>query len=356
MNDHNTQFSVTRAASAVRSSMSMMKRNMALALVAGLVATASGQSTIAYFNGPSFQVPPFYGSQGVDLDRDGTPDFAFWSSGMVCTADIPISGCGWPFFIAAAGTNELLVSGSLALVQSFDTDIVRNTPPGAGWSVATSGILRADWWYSRQGRIVNGQIAHSGWDGTLGTLGVGYLGVRFYTTHGLHYGWIRVRMPTAVNGSGGALFEVAPVVVDWAYETRPNTPIRAGAIGSDSGSLQFRVEFRNRHGARHDSDHRSSLGTFILTGNSLRGELSLAGAFSSADIFGPLSLHPKTSLVASLGQPLVSSPDHTAFFGEATLSPVQVVQLRHGAFSVSVDCDDLLGQIVPVHGVRETRP
>lgn len=355
MSDNNNQFSVTRGVSRIRFHMSMLKRNIALAVFAGLVATASGQSAIAYFSGPSFQVPPSYNIQGIDFESHSTPDFVFWWNGMLCTDDIPTSGCGWPFFVATMGTNELLVSGYIALAQPFDTGIVSNAPPGAGWSMAPSGVSLADWWYSRNGRVVNGQLVHAGWDGTLGTFGIGYLGVRFYSANGLHYGWIRVRLPAVVKGSGGTLFEDAPVVVDWAYETRPNTPIRAGSIGSDSGSLQFCVEFRNRHGARHCSKHASSLGTFILTGNLLRGELSLAGAFSSADIIGPPSFHPKTTVVGSLGPPLVSSPGHTAFLGEVTLSPAQVAELRHGAFSVSVDGGDLRGEIVPVHRMGEPR-
>jgi hypothetical protein len=50
--------------------------------------------------------------------------------------------------------------------------------------------------------------------GPIGEQGSGYLGVRFYTVDGDHYGWVYVQ--------GWS-------VVDWAYETRPNQPIRAGA-------------------------------------------------------------------------------------------------------------------------------
>lgn len=45
---------------------------------------------------------------------------------------------------------------------------------------------------------------------------------------GLHYGWIQVRLPGTETGPEGFPIEFAPVVVDWAYETRPNTAIIAG--------------------------------------------------------------------------------------------------------------------------------
>jgi hypothetical protein len=53
-----------------------------------------GQSTIAYFNGPAFQLPPFEGyANGIDFDGDNAFDFTFSASGIICTMDIPSSGC-----------------------------------------------------------------------------------------------------------------------------------------------------------------------------------------------------------------------------------------------------------------------
>lgn len=54
----------------------------------------------------------------------------------------------------------------------------------------------------------------SGFYGEIGEQGEGYIGVRFAASDGNHYGWV------FVQGSS---------IVDWAYEVRPNQPIRAGA-------------------------------------------------------------------------------------------------------------------------------
>ncbi len=207
-----------------------MKSFLLLAIVSSCLPIARGQSTIAYFPGPSFQVPAAHGySKGVDFDADGTPEFVFWSYGPICTDDIPTSFCSWSFYVGATGTNALLVS-DYALVQSAGAQIGSNAPAGSTWSTAQpyGATLTASWW-SLHGRIVDGQTVYNGWDGTLGALTNGYLGVRFKAQDGFHYGWIRVRLPSTESGAEGFLIEIAPVVVEWAYETRPNTAILAGA-------------------------------------------------------------------------------------------------------------------------------
>ena len=75
----------------------MLKRICCVVVLVGLAVMASAQNTIVYFNGPSFQVPAFEGSQSLDVNNDGTPDFVFGSSGPMCTADIPSSMCVWSF-------------------------------------------------------------------------------------------------------------------------------------------------------------------------------------------------------------------------------------------------------------------
>lgn len=318
-----------------------MKRLLAVSLVAGLAAAAASQCTIVYVNGPSFQIPGRYGARGVDINSDGATDFAFWEDGPICTMDVPTSLCIWSFNIGAAGTNELLVS-TYALVQSFGSWIGSNPPSGAAWSAPGSGAPLTD---LRWGTAV--PVGTGGWGGSLGALGIGYIGIRFYADDGLHYGWIRIRLPSANLGPQGFPVEIVPAVVDWAYGTRPNTSIRAGAIGSDSESIQFTVEFRNLHRPPWHSGQDHSTGTFILTGNTLRGQLGLLGQFSSADIRGPAPFHAKAKPVASLGRPLVTRPDYTAFFGEVTLSHSQIIQLRRGALYVSIDHGAVLGRIVP---------
>jgi hypothetical protein len=87
-------------------------------------------------------------------------------------------------------------------------------------------------------------------------------------------------------------------------------------------------------------------GTFILTGNTLRAELTLTGSFDSAEIHGPAEAHSEAKPLWSFGPPLVSRNGYTAFFGDATLSHGQVMQLLRGALYVSVDGGTMLGFIV----------
>jgi hypothetical protein len=71
----------------------------------------------------------------------------------------------------------------------------------------------------------------AGWGGPVTPPGRAFLGVRFYSTDGLHYGWIQAQLPapiTLTNGIG--TLDGPPVILDWAYETRPNASILAGAV------------------------------------------------------------------------------------------------------------------------------
>jgi hypothetical protein len=145
------------------------------------------------------------------------------------------------------------------------------------------------------------------------------------------------------------------MVVDWAYETRPNTPIRGGDIDSTRDSIQFMVEFLTPHPRpRHPAQVVGS-GSLILTGNTLRGELSLAGQFSSAQILDPNHRRPTDRLVSDFGQSLVSTSDHTAFFHDATLTRSQVNQLLHGEYYVSIDNGVLAARILPAPPARHER-
>lgn len=167
------------------------------------------QSTIAYSAGPAFQIPTPFVPASIDLDRDGSPDFSFIGGLPLCTMDVPTSLCTWSFYVATLGTNGLLVQGSDASLLSAGEWIAPMASSNGVWSSAGNATLLSFFWSQRLGT--------SGSTGPLATLGEGYLGARFYGADGLHYGWVHVRL------------ELAPVVIDWAYETRPGVPIQAGA-------------------------------------------------------------------------------------------------------------------------------
>lgn len=307
----------------------MLKRVAIATLI--LAFAGSTQAEIIYVSGPSFPIPAMSGSQSVDINNDGAPDFIFRSEGALATFDVPSSGSSASFYFDATGTNQFLVS-DYAFAQSFGSLISSNAPAASVWSKPGATAALAVHWQRR-----NRQGESEGWNGSLGKLGVGYLGVRFHTTDGLQYGWIRVRLPNPA--SDPIALALSPNVVDWAYETKANVPIRAGAIGSNSGSVQFAVDFR-KHGAV--AGNQSNVATFILTGGTLRGELSLAGKFHSADLRGAAPANVKQ--IASFGQPLIGKPDFTVFFREVTLSPWQIIELKRDAQEVTVDAK-VLGKI-----------
>ena len=181
-----------------------------LLLLTGGTLCSWSQSTIAYSAGPAFQTPAGFLPVSFDLDQDGSADFGFMDSGPLCTTDVPCSLCTLSFDVLILGTNGLLVQGSYAAILPAGEWIGPVTSSNGVWSSAGNSTLLSLWWSERYGT--------SGSTGPLATMGEGFLGARFYGADGLHYGWVHVRLAL-----------VAPVVVDWAYETRPGVPIQAGA-------------------------------------------------------------------------------------------------------------------------------
>ncbi len=167
---------------------------------------ARSQSTIAYTDGPAFQIPSEFIPATIDLDRDRSPDFSLISTFPICTADVPSSFCSWSFYITALSTNALLIQTNYAAGLSAGDWVGPDTSSNDVWWGGGTVPLLTWWWSPRDGT--------SGSRGPLAALGEGYLGVRFSGAGGMHYGWVHVR---------------ETIVMDWAYETRLGVPIRAGA-------------------------------------------------------------------------------------------------------------------------------
>lgn len=196
----------------------------------GLALSASAQSTIAYFNGPAFQFPVESAGASIDFDKDGTGDFSF-ASGTLCLSSMnvyydPMSfgviSCFTDYSVTALGANSVLCGKYFQLViMPAGTWIGSVTSSNAVWQNSESSATLATF------SFYIGDST-SGWGGPLNPLGEGYFGVRFYTQDGLHYGWVHARMSN--QGTNASIFEFTPVILDWAYETRPNMPIAAGAV------------------------------------------------------------------------------------------------------------------------------
>jgi len=342
----------------------MRKKILSLAILIGAVAGAFGQSTIAYFNGPAFPVPAFEVSRTLDLNQDGIVDFNFAGGTPICTQDIPISACAWRFSVDGNGINQQLWATPLflgvfsppVLLQPFGAWITSNPPPPTLWGDPRFGSTLATYFFS--------QRQPSRWLFPLGTVGIGYLGVRFHAADGLHYGWIRVRLPRSDVGADDSTFEFTPVVMEWAYETRPETPIRVGATGREDETTEFTVDFRNPDGTPHGINADLSTGRVQLLGDSLRYEIRAIGSHESAELRGPSPPRSNARPVASLAHPRIdvhffsiraSDPNTlqvepataSVFFGELALSRSQIIQLKRGAYHVSVGDAAVIGRVVP---------
>lgn len=160
------------------------------------------RNTIAWFGSP----PVFIGLAvtTLDLDRDTVSDISVW-------ANRPQNLSEWtsvPFYVSALGTNSLLAEGSEVFLRPAGFLISSVTSSNAAWSNAGQPLHLTTSWSS---------ISISGWTPPLGLWDEGYAGVRFHAADGWHYGWLRFRL------------DPWPAVTEWAYETRPDVPICAGA-------------------------------------------------------------------------------------------------------------------------------
>lgn len=200
----------------------------------GYCGIAHAQSSIAYFNGPAFGFTSWdEAGAPLDLDKDGVPDFAFVGGPGLTTGD-PNSGY-IPYSVTALGTNGFLIANGRMGVVAAGTLIGGVAASNTAWTNAQSATLVAFGFngggqviFSSSGTITN--PATEGWGGPVTPPGGAFLGVRFYSADGLHYGWIRAQLPapiTLTNNIG--TLEGPPVILDWAYETRPNASIIAGA-------------------------------------------------------------------------------------------------------------------------------
>src|SRR3974390_281 len=173
------------------------------------------QSTIAYTDGPAFEIPysPILVGALLDLNHDTAPELNFYQRGSIYLLYNAGSFCTTPFFVTSLGTNSLLTQGSDAWVLSGGQWIGPIAPSNSVWSVGGEMTLLT-WWYD----VPSG---NSGAYGPLHDLNDGYLGVRFWEEDGPHYGWGHVREP--------AVLTLEAAVLDWAYETVPGVPIMAGA-------------------------------------------------------------------------------------------------------------------------------
>jgi hypothetical protein len=218
------------------------------------------QDTIRYTAGPAFSFPGDGDSASLDFDHDGSADLSFSGGLFLCTTDIPVSGCTTAYSILPMSTNSLLCNGSQLLVMPAGTLIGAGTVPEATWKGYSSTALAT---YSFSPRF-----GTAGWGGPLNTAREGYFGVRFQMTDGQHYGWVRARMPATETNT----FEFTPIIMDWAYETQPDTPIKAGAVPVAAVAApkivrpeKLRLEWQSQVGLTYQIQFKDRLESFGWT-------------------------------------------------------------------------------------------
>lgn len=193
-----------------------MKYVWLVATLAVCIQAAQGQSTIAYFRGPVSSVPEFPACGDSDLNMDGEPDLRFAFGWTICTADVPTSACMTPFYMSGLSSNQITVSGGNVALFPAGTLIGATGATNGSWGTpGGSAFLTALFWnYDRFTETYSPR-----WSDPLASQPDSYLGIRFNAADGVHYCWIHVSQQG----------QDAPLFVDWAYETRPDTAIHAGA-------------------------------------------------------------------------------------------------------------------------------
>ncbi len=203
---------------------------MCLALVLASMLAPAGtilaQGTIAYFR----PAEPLSVSNGMrfDLQGDGTSELQFFD------------GSYWPANYFATSASGI---GSARLLV---------TPLGprdagsylVGWNSGYAiGAATNDWlfWAAQDApnaygsAVVFGSYIPEEGDHLIrvgdfyGT--TGFMGIQFQIASNWHLGWVQIRGGVAGLSDDGQRFFLVPPgwILDWAYETRPNTPIKAGA-------------------------------------------------------------------------------------------------------------------------------
>lgn len=191
----------------------------ALALVSLLTTTCFGQGTLVHViadqNFGTFQG----GTLPVDLNGDGLIDFTFVSTRRDFTVDTPslsavillpdggldLGGSAMP--LLAGHDISSTTSGGLIWFQTLQTPF--GSVPALLTSCMDVGCIG----------LFTGQNA--------------YMGVRFQASDGTHYGWMRLELPfVGVNGG---------YIREWAYDTRVNATIFAGAVPEPSISVLLAI-------------------------------------------------------------------------------------------------------------------
>ena len=157
-----------------------------------------------------------FSSLSVDLNHDGIEDYRVVATGTITFG-----------FQMEGGGNNAVWSRSYSGGSDTDFQIV----PLSGGTEIGANLPGSDQWALTQTTPFGVAGPYFSDYSTAGVLGLfvdqtAFAGLQFQVGADVYYGWIRVQEIPALAGGG--------IVFDYAYDTRPNTPIAAGAVPEPS--------------------------------------------------------------------------------------------------------------------------
>lgn len=190
-------------------------RGLALALLLLLVGPAARAQGIVYVSPtPSIYYAPVPLSYNIDITGSGSTDFVLVSDGV-----------GGSFLYTQGANTMIVVPLAPPDIGTFVAALNRGDVIGANPS-SLSPVYQ--WFNAATDAIgysaIGGQVSIDGQvyaNGYFVGQASAYIGFDLVRGGANYYGWMQVANPYPVNSGQ---------IVDWAYETIPNTPIAAGAV------------------------------------------------------------------------------------------------------------------------------
>jgi len=191
-----------------------------------------GQGTIAYYQPPQ---PLFVLGRMLDINGDEQADVQFYDA-----SNYPLVYGATK--VSSVGTARLLVLPHVWMADGGSSLV----PLPAGFLVGPISDPSLLWAAQDAGNAYGAALLLGAYDpetvgGGLVPVGpfygtTAFMGIQFQIGTDWHYGWVRIRGGTAGPSEDGQQFYLNPPawIVDWAYETRPDTPIFAGAVPEPS--------------------------------------------------------------------------------------------------------------------------
>lgn len=206
-----------------------------LLLAAALLppAVSHAQGTIIYHQ-PSMPISPLIGLQ-LDLDGGGRADLRFYDGSYQppLYSATAASGVGSArLLVTPQGPNDL---GSYLVALGSGFEIGGSLSPSLFWAAHDAPNQYGDATVLGTYLPDVGSFVPDGF--FYGT--TAFMGIHFQVGSDWHYGWVRIRGGVAGPSDDGQTFYLNPPgwILDWAYESRPDTPIFAGAVPEPSAGV-----------------------------------------------------------------------------------------------------------------------